>query len=108
MLRTGCGCDLWRHGPCSDSQSYFLCLGSTLCSKLQLPCKQLICLQGPADMQRTSAARHNVASTHCSALYLQAEFSMSLPDMGLLQSAALVGYLLGQVQLTKCHVTMRI
>lgn len=30
---------------------------------------------------------------------LQAEFNMSLPDMGLLQSAALFGYLLGQVLL---------
>lgn len=29
--------------------------------------------------------------------YTQAEFHMTLPDMGLLQSAALVGYLLGQV-----------
>ena len=28
---------------------------------------------------------------------MQAEFNMSLPDMGLLQSAALFGYLLGQV-----------
>lgn len=27
----------------------------------------------------------------------QAEFNMSLPEMGLLQSAALIGYLLGQV-----------
>ena len=42
---------------------------------------------------------HGVASCHHSAASVQAEFNMSLPDMGLLQSAALFGYLLGQVLL---------
>lgn len=40
---------------------------------------------------------HDVASIHRIAASVQAEFNMSLPDMGLLQSAALFGYLLGQV-----------
>ena len=51
-------------------------------------------------MLRSLAAKHNVTTTHCCALYVQAEFNMTLPDMGLLQSAALFGYLLGQVQKT--------
>ena len=37
LFSTGCGCHLWCHGPCSYSPSHLLRLGSTLCSKLQLP-----------------------------------------------------------------------
>lgn len=50
LFPAGCGCDLRRHGACSDSQSHLLCLGSTLRSKLQLPCNTVGC---------------SFAATHC-------------------------------------------
>lgn len=52
LFPTGCHCDLWRHGPCGNSQSYLLCAGSTLCSKPQLAsCTASTSLLQSADQQ---------------------------------------------------------
>lgn len=81
----GSGRDVRGYGTCSNTQSDVFCSSSTVCGKLSFV-QQL--------RPQVASCRHDVLTSNPAE---QAEFNMTLPDIGVLQSAALIGYLFGQV-----------
>ena len=88
MAVAGCRSDVWGNDNGSYSQSDLFRSRSPLCCKLPR-------LSNTSIIATQYWLLPPVVQSSC--VPLQAEFNMSLPEMGLLQSSALIGYLLGQV-----------